>query len=51
MHNPTFMSVPLFSRSNREAVKLALRVGKLNSVARFEEAIFRHMRILGQEAL
>ena len=51
MSDPTFMSVPFFSRSNREAVKLALRVGELYSVARFEEAIFRHMRILGQEAL
>ena len=45
------MSVPLFSRSNREAIELSLRVGELNSVARFEEAIFRHMRILGEEAL
>jgi hypothetical protein len=41
--------VPLFSRSNREAIELSLRVGELNSVARFEEAIFRHMRILGEE--
>jgi hypothetical protein len=45
------MSVPLFSRSNREAVKLALGVGELYSIAHFEEAVFRHMRILGEEAL
>ena len=42
------MSVPFLTRSNCEAIELAFWVGQLNTIARFEEARFRHMRILGE---
>ncbi len=42
------MGVPLFAWRNREAIELALWIGKLNSIAGLEIPLFRHKRILGE---
>jgi hypothetical protein len=33
MNDPTFMGVPLFTWSDRDAVNLSLLIGELNSIA------------------
>jgi hypothetical protein len=33
MNDPPFMGVPLFTRSDRDAVNLSLLIGELNSIA------------------
>ena len=41
--------MPLFPGSNCEAIELSLWVGELNAITCFEEAIFRHRGILGED--
>jgi len=48
MSNPAFVGVPLFSRRNGEAIKLALRIGQLNAIAGSEIPRIRHGSILGE---
>lgn len=49
MSYPTLVGVPLLAWSYCEAVELAFWVGELNTITCFEETIFRHRRILGEE--
>lgn len=48
MGDPAFVSVPLFSRCNGEAVHLSFGIGQLNAIAGSEVPKIRHGNILGE---
>jgi hypothetical protein len=49
MSYPPFVGVPLFARGYREAIYLSLGISKLNTISGFEEPMFRHRGILGED--